>query len=156
MTILGYNAWLFGNAVEGVDEAESTHRAGDNTNPFGRVAGHVAVARHGLAGLLKIDVPELPWGSFADFSMGGQFNPDVKCPPLAEIQNMFNQITEAFMAKLPDVSDDILSAPSPFPIPGDNPTVGDLLAFLTMHETYHIGQMGLLKKSMSGNRIMDA
>ena len=65
------------------------------------------------------------------------------------------RMTEALMAKLPDVSDETLAAPSPLPIPGDNPTVKDLVAFLTMHETYHIGQMGLLRKSMTGTRIMD-
>jgi uncharacterized damage-inducible protein DinB len=154
--ILGYNAWLFGNALDAVDEANSTHRVDDNTNPFGRLAGHVTVSRHGLAGLLGIEVPELPWGSFGDFAMGKQFEPDAECPPLGEIQDMFKQVTEALMAKLPDVSDGALAAPSPFPIPGENPTMGDLLAFLTMHETYHIGQMGLLKKSMSGKPIMDA
>ena len=50
----------------------------------------------------------------------------------------------------------MLAKASPIPIPGDNPTLADLLAFLTMHETYHIGQMGLLKKSMGGSRVMDA
>ena len=60
------------------------------------------------------------------------------------------------MAQLPNVSEETLAAPSPFPIPGDNQTLGDLLAFLTMHESYHIGQLGLIKKSMTGKRIMDA
>jgi uncharacterized damage-inducible protein DinB len=31
----------------------------------------------------------------------------------------------------------------------------DLLGFMAMHETYHIGQMGILKKSMGGPGVME-
>jgi uncharacterized damage-inducible protein DinB len=60
------------------------------------------------------------------------------------------------MAKLPEVPEPLLNAPASLPIPGDNPTMRDQLAFMTMHETYHIGQLGLLKKSMGGTEIMSA
>jgi len=155
-SILGYNTWLFGNAVKDVQADKAGYRFDDNTNSFDRVAGHIVVARHGLASILGVDVPSLEWGDFADVKgPGAQFAPELTCPSLNDIASKFNHITESLMAKLPEVSEEKLAEPSPFPIPGDNPTVRDLLSFLAMHETYHLGQMGLLKKSMTGTRIMD-
>ena len=156
MTILGLNTWLFRNAMENVDSTKAAFRINKETNPFDRIAGHVTVTRAGIANALGIETPDLGWGDFsAAKGLGAQFAPELECPALADIAVKFNHVTEALMSGLPKVSDETLAAPSPFPIPGDNPTVGDLLSFLTMHETYHIGQLGLLKKSMGGKRIMD-
>ncbi len=154
MSILGYNAWMFGNAVKDVSAEQAGFRVNDNTNAFDRLAGHVVVSRHGMGGLVKLEMPELPWGSFAEFGMGTQFDEGRECASLGDIAEKFNNVSEVLMANLPQVSDDVLTSPSPFPIPGEGQTMQDLLAFLTMHETYHIGQLGLLKKSMSGTSIM--
>lgn len=154
MNILGYNTWLFQNALKDVSAEQAGYRADERTNKFGRIAGHVAVGRHGIASVLHLEVRELTWGSFAEFGMGKQFEEERDCPPLDDIAAKFNSVTEVLMAKLPEVAEDVLDAPAPRPIPGENPTVRDMLAFLTMHETYHIGQLGLLKKSMGGKEIM--
>jgi len=154
MSILGYNAWMFGNAVKDVSAEQAGFRVKDNTNAFDRLAGHVVVARHGMGGLVKIEMPELPWGSFAEFGMGTQFDDERECASLGDIAEKFNDVSAVLMANFPQVSDDVLASPSPFPIPGEGQTMQDLLAFLTMHETYHIGQLGLLKKCMSGASIM--
>ena len=63
-------------------------------------------------------------------------------------------MTDILMAALPGISEETLAGPAPLLIPGDNPTVRDQMAFLTMHESYHLGQLGLLKKSMGGKGIM--
>lgn len=157
MTILGFNTWLFRNAIQDVQAGKTGYRASDNTNPFDRIAGHLTCARRDLANVLGIETPDLPWGAFSSAKgLGAQFAPELDCPSLTDIATQFNHVTEALMAGLPKVSDETLAAASPIPIPGDKPTVADLLSFLTMHETYHIGQLGLLKKGMGGKRIMDS
>jgi len=154
--ILGYNTWLFGNAVANVGADKTGYRVNNDTNQFDRLAGHLTVTRYNMAKMIGIGVPALGWGAFEKAEgPGAQFATDLECPQFDDITTKFNHVTEALMSKLPEVSDSTLSQASPIPIPGDNPTIGDLLTFLTMHETYHIGQMGLLKKSMSGKRIMD-
>lgn len=60
MSILGYNAWMFGNAVKDVSAEQADFRINDKTNAFNRLAGHVVVSRHGMGGLMKIEMPELP------------------------------------------------------------------------------------------------
>ena len=47
VTILGYNTWLFGNAVKDVGQDQADHRVSPTTNPFDRLAGHVTIGRQG-------------------------------------------------------------------------------------------------------------
>lgn len=156
MAILGYNTWLFRNALKDVEPELVEYRVNEHTNTFNRLAGHVAVGRFGTARMLHIDAPEPGWGAFQELGLGRQFDLHCDCPPLEDILTSFNQITEPFLARLPEVSLQLLQASASLPIPGENPTMADQLAFMTMHETYHIGQMGLLKKSMGGAEIMSA
>ena len=155
MNILGYNTWLFQSAVKDVGEDRFDFRVNERTNTFDRLAGHVTVCRHALAAMLQIEVPELPWGSFGEFGFGMQFEPERVCPPLPEVVSVFDQVTEALTQGLADVPDEVLAESSPFGIPGEGQTMRDLLDFMTMHETYHIGQMGILKKSMGGAGVME-
>jgi uncharacterized damage-inducible protein DinB len=155
ITIFGYNAWLFQSAVKDVGEDRFSYQANDRTNAFDRLAGHVTVCRHGIAAMLHIGVPELPWGTFGEFGFGTQFEVERVCPPLPEIAAMFDDVTAVLMAELGSVPDEVLAEPAAFAIPGENPTMRDLLGFMAMHETYHIGQMGLLKKSMGGPGVME-
>ncbi len=155
MTILGYNTWLFGNALQDVSAEQAAYCVDERTNKFSRIAGHLVVGRHGFTNLLQIEVPALEWGPFGEPGIGHQFEEERECPPLEDIAAKFGGVTEVLMSRLPEVSEDLLASPSPIPIPGENPTMRDLVAFMTMHETYHIGQLGLLKKSMGGKRIMD-
>lgn len=156
LAILGYNTWLFRNALKNVDPELVGYRVNEHTNTFDRLAGHVTVGRFGMARMLHIDVPEPGWGSFQELGIGKQFDVRRECPPVEDIIASFNRITEPFLARLPEVSQQLLNAPASLPIPGDSPTMGNQLAFMTMHETYHIGQIGLLKKSMGGTEIMSA
>ena len=156
IAILGYNTWLFRNALKDVEPELVGYRVNEHTNTFDRLAGHVAVGRFGMARMLHIEVPEPGWGAFQELGLGKQFDVRRECPPLDSIITSFNQITKPFLARLPEVSEDLLKAGASLPIPGDKPTMRDQLAFMTMHETYHIGQLGLLKKSMGGTEIMSA
>ncbi len=153
--ILGYNAWLFQMAVKDVGRDRFAYRVDDRTNAFDRLAGHVTVCRHGTAAMLHIAVPDLEWGTFGEFGFGTQFEPERVCPPLPEIASAFERVTAALMDGLSGVPDDVFAERAAFDIPGENPTMRDLLDFMVMHETYHIGHMGLLKKSMSGKGVME-
>ena len=153
-SILGYNSWLFHNAVEGVTQEQAGFRVNEKTNSFDRIAGHLAVGRAKMAGLLEIEAPAAPWGEFGEFGADHQFESQ-ECPPLADIVAHFNAVGETLIAALPDVADGLWDRPAIFPLPGD-PTMREQIAWMTMHESYHIGQLGILRKSLDGGRIMDA
>ena len=151
--VFGHNTWIFANAVKDVP-ADKESLTLEGTNSFVRVAGHVTVCRHAVCGMVQGKIEPLPWGSFAEFDIGAQFKADHEAPSLAEIVKEWEAASQVLTSGLGSVSAETLLAPSPLPIPGDHPTVGDLISFMAMHESYHIGQLGMLKKAMSGNAIM--
>ncbi len=153
-SILGYNSWLFNNAVEGVTQEQSGFRLNEKTNSFDRIAGHLAVGRATMAGLLEMLVAKASWGEFAEFGADHQFSGQ-ECPVLADIVAYFNSTGEAIILPMPEVPDAIWDRPALFPLPG-KPTMREQIAWMTMHESYHIGQLGILRKSLDGGRIMDA
>jgi hypothetical protein len=63
IAILGYNTWLFRNALKNVEPELVKYRVNEHTNTFDRLAGHVAVGRFGMARMLQIGVPDPGWGA---------------------------------------------------------------------------------------------
>ncbi len=153
-SILGYNSWLFNNAVEGMTQEQSGFRLNEATNSFDRIAGHLAVGRATMSGFLEIEAPAAPWGEFGEFGAEHKFEGQ-ECPPLADIVAHFNAVGETLIAGLGNVAAVVWDRPALFPLPGE-PTMREQIAWMTMHESYHIGQLGLLRKSLDGGRIMDA
>ena len=152
--VLNYNTWLFNTAMDGVTDAQAAYRLNPHTNAFDRIAGHIVVCRYGMAGIAGIKAEEPPWGSFGEFGKGTQFKEELTCPALADIAAAYHEITAILGETLPKVTEETLSGPAPFTIPGDDQTTGGMLAFFAMHESYHVGQLALLRKSMDQIRIM--
>jgi uncharacterized damage-inducible protein DinB len=74
---------------------------------------------------------------------------DVKrFPPLAEIQRAWTTGSDALRDRLDRITAAELdgSIVSPFPLPITNPTALSLLTFFVQHDSYHIGQLALLRK----------
>jgi uncharacterized damage-inducible protein DinB len=66
---------------------------------------------------------------------------------LADIVQAFNASQSLVISALPDLTQERLDEPAPFS-PGNDPdeTVGSLLAGLAFHESYHCGQLGVLRR----------
>ena len=69
-------------------------------------------------------------------------------PPMSEILRAWTTASHALRARLDTMAPTELDARivSPFPLPVSDPTVLSLLAFLVQHDSYHIGQLALLRK----------
>jgi uncharacterized damage-inducible protein DinB len=67
-------------------------------------------------------------------------------PPLAEIQAAWTSAGEALGKRLGAMTAAELDAPLDPGFPIDTKTMLGVLTFLTQHESYHLGQLGLLRK----------
>jgi uncharacterized damage-inducible protein DinB len=50
-------------------------------------------------------------------------------------------------ARLTSLTDDVLTRPATPQVPGTT-TVADELAFFALHESYHVGQLSFIRKSL--------
>ena len=66
---------------------------------------------------------------------------------LFEMQADFAATRKALQAGLEALTTEELAAKAPFsPADDENETVGSLIAVLVFHESYHIGQLGVLRR----------
>jgi hypothetical protein len=134
---------LFNNVLDGIKSTDNSKRVSDNLNHVSWQAGHVVFARYLLAGTLGIKDAN-PYDEL--YSNFRPLDPNVKYPGVEEAKAKFAEITGKIIPALQNITDENLSAALPFKIPiGDN-TVRGMIAFLSHHEAYHIGQLSTLRK----------
>ena len=153
--IFWHNGWMLRNAVADLKPDHETFSL-EKSNSYNRIIGHIVVSRQGLCETIGIDAPDPDWGDFGAFRLAAQFDEDCECPPVQEMMAAFKEISEAMIEGLRAMSLEDLRKPSPMPVPGEDPDVMDLVAFFAMHESYHIGQLGLLARVMGRDSVMGA
>jgi len=150
-----YTAWVFTKTLEGISHAESLTQPAPAGNCLNWVAGHIVATRMGTLELLgENTLWEDHWreryrrGSDAVRDGGDAAD-------IAEIVRAFGASQDPLMQALPGLKPDRLDAPAPYS-PGNDPdeTVGSLLAGLAFHESYHCGQLGVLRRLLGKDGII--
>jgi DinB superfamily len=143
---------LYARALNGVDHNALLTRPGPRSNPLLWVAGHLVQQRTRLLGALGPE-RQVPWDDlFGTGSMIGDFR---QYPSVGELDAVWRSATEELMRRLDMVTPAILGTPSPQWLRTQDGTVLGALAFAAMHEAYHVGQMGFLRKWLGLDPIFD-
>ncbi|UCC72142.1 MAG: DinB family protein [Gemmatimonadota bacterium] len=140
--ILTLNTRLFLNCLEGVDDGTARKRPTDDTNSIGFLACHVLHARYFLAGNIGLDLVN-PFQEL--FDAAHDVN-DLEVPPLDELRAVWSDVSAQLIGHLPALTGERLSGASEVEFPVDDGTLLGCVAFLAEHESFHIGQMALLRK----------
>jgi uncharacterized damage-inducible protein DinB len=111
------------------------------------VLGHLLWTYEGVLPLLGRE-PVLPRGAVERYARRGAPLAEGEEPmPLAELQAAWDRAADRVDQGLASLADEALDRPAPFS-PSDNPneTVGSLIATVLFHQTYHSGQLGVLRR----------
>ncbi len=144
-----YTSASFLTNLEGVtdDEAFVQPQGGNCLN---WVAGHIV--QHRAITLQLLGCPfHFPFNKYTRYNRGTEpiLKDGPKVVPLAEMVEDWAATKKDLLATLGTVNIDVLEKPAPFsPIGDEEETVGSLLAGLLFHESYHIGQLGLLRRML--------
>lgn len=144
---LGLNHFVVKTNTGDVSHEESFRRPPDGGNSMNWVLGHILVSRNGL--LKVLDLPALPYpeDQLVPYQRGSEPLENVEATldfekMVANFDTSQKQIVEAIQ-KIPAEK---LDQKAPFsPINNEDETVGSLLAALVYHESYHSGQLGMLR-----------
>jgi len=137
------NHGLLQCAVRDMSEQDLAARTDDKGNSVAWIAGHLAGSRHIMAGLVGLE-EQNPFGNL--YIRGAEVRPDSDYPPVSEIITAFENITDALTPCFDKIDASELDAELKDPYPVQEKTVLNGLAFLSFHETYHIGQIGFIRK----------
>lgn len=139
------NTDLLLNALDGMDQETACRQLAEGTNSAAFLALHLIDARHFLASELGTPL-ENPFAelaaarsSIADFDT---------LPPLDELRAAWHRIGNHLVKVIGALTADQLAVPSErkFPI-GDRTLLG-VLTFLVQHDSYHLGQVALLRRQL--------
>ena len=139
------NTRLLENCLDGVDDATACKRLSRDTNHMAFLVCHLVDSRYYLARLLGIDA-ECPFKE--QFDKVQSVDDMLEVPALADLRAAWTAATALVAERLAEVGADELLEPSGQSFPNDDRTRLGAVAFLLQHESYHIGQLGLLRKAL--------
>jgi hypothetical protein len=137
------NGSVFEKAIKGIPEEKWFLQPGSDSNHLMFIAGHVVVHRAFVPKYLGGEW-SAPWAAL--FSRGAKRVAAEQYPSVGEIQEAWKEVSEKLAEALPKVTPELLAQPVPKERPSLDGTVGGAIGILCFHETYHVGQMGYLRK----------
>ncbi len=140
---LRLNTKLFRNCLDGMTQQQAEARPDGFGNSALWVAAHLVKARHGMLRWLGAErANPLPAGLVAAKGIT-----DVTAwPALDEVRAAWTHVSHALRDRLATVSAADLDAPVDVRFPVFEQTAFALIVFMVMHDTYHVGQLSVLRK----------
>lgn len=141
--ILRLNTVLFRNCLESLSDEQAAQRPSGETNNAAFVAAHLTNSRFYLLKMLGVTDPD-PLAPYLD---GQKSLDDIdRLPPLSEIQSAWTTAAHLLRDCLAALTPPDLDAPSSARFPLSDGTMLGTLTFLVQHDSYHLGQLSLLRK----------
>lgn len=142
IAVLKLNTRLLVNCLDGVTEEHARKQLEPELNNMSFLVAHLIDARHYLAKMLGSNFPN-PVAALTHAKKVGDVE---ELPSLEELRRGWNDVTEQLTDRLAIVTDGDLREESQQPFPIEDGTVLGGIAFLLQHESYHVGQLGLLRR----------
>ena len=143
---------LFIKAMSDVDKDQAMRRPGPVSNPLLWLAGHVIQFRTRMLTLLGAP-REFPWGSI--FDTGAKVGAAGIYPQPEELVAKWEELSEVLMDRLSALTEEDLVTPPSARVPTTDATLRGAIGYFSLHEAYHVGQMGYVRKWLGLTPIID-
>lgn len=139
----------FKNALVGFTDKETNQRLNKDMNPVKYIAGHLLNTQYAFAMIAKVPV-ERKWDELFAGQGKTKALDDYPYPTIEEIKHEWEKLYQPIRKGLialteedrnKEIPESPLSQSQVF-----DTTVGDFWAFFTIHQIYHIGQIGILRR----------
>ena len=143
---------LFIKAMDGLSAEDAMRRPADWSNPLLWLAGHVTQFRGRL--LTLVGVPrDFPWERI--FDTGSKVGPASMYPESTEIVALWEELSAVLEERLTVLREEELLAPPGMKVPSTDATLRGAIGYFSLHEAYHVGQMGYVRKWLGLTPIID-
>lgn len=138
------NETLISRSLDGLTDDQLWERPTEHNNPMLWLVGHVVRSRARLLAALG-DAFDTGWGDA--FARGSVVESRARYVARGEIMEVMQAVNQRLYPKLESLQDADIAQPASGPVPVIK-TIADLTTFLTMHESYHVGQLGYIRKAL--------
>ena len=143
---------MYTKSLAGIEHEALLTRPGPRSNPLLWVAGHLTQARTRL--LSAFGPPrQIPWSDL--FATGSVIGDLRQYPSAGELEAVWRSASAELMRRLDACGEAELGAPSPEWLTSHDGTLRGGLGYVALHEAYHIGQMGFLRKWLGFDQLFD-
>jgi hypothetical protein len=149
--IYGVTTALVERALRDFSDEDARQRIEGNANCMLWLFAHLTAVRCSLAGMLGVQ-KDVAWRSY--FGKGSRGDDFSKYPGLAEVRQVWGEITPLLVQALESATDAQLSAPAPRDFPVPDKSLRGAILFLAFHESYHVGQMSFLRKCLGKDGLV--
>jgi hypothetical protein len=147
----GVNNFLFEGTFKDIGDDELLTRLIDKGNSIQFIAGHVTASRFVLANTIGIE-DKCPWGK--TFARGAEVKDASEYPSIDEIRLTWQSITHKLMARLEELTEDDISKKVTAKYPVSDDTILGAILFLSLHESYHMGQFSYARKLLGKDGLV--
>ena len=134
------NAQMLAKSYDGLSAEEWQRRPNDTSNCILWIAGHLVWARSRAISSLG-STWSRPWLDL--FARGAKPVDPAQYPSHDEILSAWTDVSDSLHAAMENATDEVLALPAPQP--STDGKISGLVGFLSFHETYHVGQVALLR-----------
>lgn len=138
-------SWFL-NALEDISSEESNSSSYENLNTLQWVAGHLTDSRFTILAMVSGTETDSVYKQW--FGKGTTHRTGEGCPGIEQIKADWIKVSENLKASLRWVSEEKLLSKPPFQTSIPDETLLGLIAFFATHESFHIGQLSVLRKLM--------
>jgi uncharacterized damage-inducible protein DinB len=136
------NTGLFKKTIQEIPPDRWFVSPGNDSNHLMWIAGHLVVHRALVPKMLGEEW-SAPWEGL--FTRGAKLAAPEEYPETAEIVRAWDEVSGKLSSSLGSASEEALAQPVPKGVTLDGKISGKI-AFLSLHESYHMGQMAYLRK----------
>lgn len=137
------NTDLFKKTIQGIPPDRWLVRPGNDSNHLMWIAGHVVVHRAIVPKTLGENW-SAPWEGL--FARGAKLVAPEQYPGIAEIVQAWDDVSGKLSSSLASASQEMLAKPASKGLPTFDGKISGTFAFLSLHESYHMGQMAYVRK----------
>lgn len=141
------------SVLEDMKNDDGSKVIGEKTNSLEWIAGHLIVTRCRNIARLGIEAGPYEYlDTFVDQTLPPPnfrpFDRNKKYPDLTVCREAWSKYSRIFIEALESADDNILKTEIPLRGPTGGNTIEDLLTSIVLHESYHIGQMSMIRKTL--------
>jgi hypothetical protein len=144
LEIFKLHTWLFVNSLDKVNDSTFVKRI-KKTNSLAFIAIHLLDARYYLANYVghKVENPFKPL-----FEDAENIDDIKRFPKVSEVKKVWLEFPPILIDRLKKLKEDELAKKSFVVFPVDDHSILGGITFLIDHESYHIGQLGFLRRCL--------
>jgi len=148
---LKLNSVLLKQSIKGMNPEDLLVRPGNKANSVQFIVGHMVISRYDMCQLLG-NPEKHSYGKL--FDRGEDIDKSAEYPTVKDLLTEWDKVTSKLTDILNNVTDEKLSEKSHIDFPFPDKTLLGGIAFLTYHETYHIGQLSYNRRILGYEKLV--